>query len=733
MSEKSIRSIVYVIMAGLFVLPVLSLLVSNSLFFPFITTKNFFFRMVVEILFFLWVLVAVFDKKYRPKVSPLLIAVSLTLLVLCLATIFGANPYRSFWSNYERMEGLAGHLHLFAYFLVLTSILRRKKDWIFLFGAMIGVSFIASFYALLQFFGVVDIHQSSVRLDATLGNATYLAIFLIFHLCLISLFFFWFRNKWLRIGLGLLFLLETAVVFLTATRGAILGLLGSLFLLGILMAVFSGDVKIRRVSVGILLFIVLIVFLFLILKNQPFIKNNYVLSRFANISFSEGTVESRFTIWGMSWQGLQEHPLLGWGPENYNLVFNKYYQPKLYKQEPWFDRSHNVIFDWLITGGILGFLAYASIFISALYIVWLGYKKNYFALLETALITSLLAAYAFHNLFVFDNLTSYFMFFSVLGFIHFVFVGNQKEEKKIKETNKEEISLFGYMVVTFSFILVVFSLYFVNIKPLLACNKLLSVLYAARQGVVVDTVLKEFDKVFKYNTFGTGEAREQLVSYANNIVFASNISQQDKVKVLTKAIEEMEKQSLSSPDDIRYLIMLGSLYNKAGRVGDALKVIDRAIVLSPNKQQLYFVKIEILFVVEQNQEALVAAKKAYDLDSSYAEAAKNLAIAYIVAGDEKSAEELLLKTFSRTIIADGTLMAAYARMGNYEKVKQIWEEFINQDPGNAQYHVNLSATYYQLGEKEKAINELQIAIQLNPQFKQQGEYYINEIVSGRTP
>ncbi|MBU2633559.1 hypothetical protein KJ751_03615, partial [Patescibacteria group bacterium] len=235
MSERSIRYIINTIKGGLFVLPLLSLIVVDFLFFPFITGKNFFFRIMVEILFFLWVFVAVFDKKYRPKKSPLLIAISATFFILVLATFFGENIYRSFWSNYERMEGLVGQLHIFAYFLILTSIFRLKKDWKRFFGVMIGVSFVATIYGFFQFFGKAAIHQSSTRLDATFGNATYLAIFIIFHLFLISLFLVWFRQKWIRISLGVLFALEALVMFLTATRGAILGFLGGLFLMGLLM------------------------------------------------------------------------------------------------------------------------------------------------------------------------------------------------------------------------------------------------------------------------------------------------------------------------------------------------------------------------------------------------------------------------------------------------------------------------------------------------------------------
>ena len=79
MPQKTIDAVVKIIKIGLFVLPALSLIVAGNffaniflpgvgdLFFPFITGKNFFFRIVVEILFALWAAAAIFDKKYRPR------------------------------------------------------------------------------------------------------------------------------------------------------------------------------------------------------------------------------------------------------------------------------------------------------------------------------------------------------------------------------------------------------------------------------------------------------------------------------------------------------------------------------------------------------------------------------------------------------------------------------------------------------------------------------------------
>jgi tetratricopeptide (TPR) repeat protein len=72
-------------------------------------------------------------------------------------------------------------------------------------------------------------------------------------------------------------------------------------------------------------------------------------------------------------------------------------------------------------------------------------------------------------------------------------------------------------------------------------------------------------------------------------------------------------------------------------------------------------------------------------------------------------------------------------VGNFERVKEIWQKFIEEEPGNSQYYVSLAATFVQLEERNKAIEALEKAIELNPQFKEQGEYYIKEIRAGRNP
>ncbi|QQG42923.1 MAG: O-antigen ligase family protein [Candidatus Giovannonibacteria bacterium] len=746
MSQKTIDIIVKIIKVGLCVLPAATLIVGGNffaniflpgvgdLFFPFITGKNFFFRIVVEILFALWALAAIFDKRFRPTLSPVFWAVSATLVILVLSTIFGENPYRSFWSNYERMEGLVGHLHLFAYFVMLIGVFKSQTDWRRFFYSSIAVSFIITTYSYLQFMGRLEIHQSSDRLDATLGNATYLAIYIIFHLALLAYYLFQparqlaggEKRVWIKGLFAALIVLETPIVFLTATRGAILGLMGGAVLFALLLALLDWGAKSRLyklVAAGLVAAVFLMVGAFFALKNTNFVQKNYVLSRFAQLSPQEQTTKSRFTIWSMALEGFQEHPVLGVGLENFNLVFNKHYKAMLWPQEPWFDRAHNVFFDWLAQGGALGLIAYLGIFIAAIFTLW----KNQSDKFATAAFTSLFAAYFFHNLFVFDNLTSYFIFFSVLGFVQFLGSVQQRDFRPPAE------SFAKYVAVIFVFLAVLFSLYFLNFKPLLANQRLLDALKGmATDSGNVDKVLADFDRVFELKTFGNGEAREQLAGYANKIA-GFNVPMELKVKAVQKAVSEMERQVAENPKDARAYLFLSALYLKIGRIDDGLAILAKAHELSPQKQQIYFLLADAHITKGDNKKALEILQEAYDLDPTYGEAVRNLALAAIINGDENYAEKVLSKVFKNGITNDQNLLAAYARVGNYKKVRDIWLLFIKLEPQNAQYRVSLAATYMQLGERQNAIKELQKAIELNPQFKPQGEYFIEEIRAGRNP
>ena len=220
-----------VALGALFLVTLAPLIVTNSFFFPFITGKAFFFRIMVEIAFSAWVTLAFLDKEYRPRLSWTGIAVLAFVGWMFIADLFAINVSKAFWSNFERMEGWVLLIHLAAFFFVASNVLRVEKKWRAWFLTSLGVAVIASFHGVLQQLGFLPIHQGSTRIDSSFGNSAYFAIYLLFN-TFIALWLAFTEKKypWLKWVLIAFAVVEAFLIFLTETRGTVLGLLGGLVL-----------------------------------------------------------------------------------------------------------------------------------------------------------------------------------------------------------------------------------------------------------------------------------------------------------------------------------------------------------------------------------------------------------------------------------------------------------------------------------------------------------------------
>ncbi len=725
--------------AGIFAVPFVSLIVSQSMYFPFITGKNFTFRIIIEIIFGLWVFLAVADEKYRPKKSLIAWSFIAVLAAMTLATIFGEDSYRSFWSNYERMEGLIAYLHLGAFFLVIISMLSTVKLWRWFLHTSLVVNVMLGIYAIRQVFNTALISHSGFRVDTTFGNSTYFAIYLVFHIFIAAIFLFQIvrssdthYRKTKMLGYFCIVALSLFALYHTATRGAILGLIGGALLTALLLVIFERG-AVRKLSISVLLATLILVGGFMLVRDSAFVKNSPILSRFAAISFTEQTTESRLMIWKMSFDGWKEKPVFGWGPENYNLVFNKYYNPELWRQEQWFDRAHNVIFDWLVQTGIVGLLAYLSLFFAGPWLVWK--KSSGFSRLESSLIVGLLAAYFFQNIFVFDNLFSSVLFLSVLGYIHTR--STQTATPSTLNTPPRPRGLWNfpnqikYTLASVVAVGILFTIYFANIKPIQASQLLIKALAPADH--LAGTSLATFQKMISLNTFGSTEAKEQLLMLATNIRYVAEVPDQQKIEFLNYGKSEMDKQITLSPNNARYYLFMASFLRQFGQFEIALPYAVRGSELSPGKQSLYFELGNIYLDQRKFDLALAQFKTAFDLAPEFDDARIIYAAGAIYAKNTTLAKKLLEERYGTMVVSDERLIKAYADNGMLNLVVKIWQLRAEKNPNDAQTHLSLAAAYLAVGERQQTIAEIEKAIELNPEFKDQGNYYIKEIQAGRNP
>lgn len=715
-----------IVLGGLFAVPLLTLYVADSYFFPYITGKNFWFRIIVDVTVAAWVLLALYDVRYRPRFSWIFVSFSALLIVMFFANLFGVHQVSSFWSNYERMDGYVSLVHTFLYMVVLGSMLKTKEDWGRLLHMSLGVSFLVALYGLAQYSGIT---KGTGRIDSTLGNAAYMAVYMLFHIFIAFWLFVESKNKTHKIIYGVLVAMFTFVLIETGTRGTALGLaVGILTMSGYVGLFGTKFVEFRKYAIGAFTILVIGVAGFVVFKDSAVIQSSPNLARIANISINDLAI--RGTIWGMAFEGVKERPLLGYGQSNFNYVFNKYYEPKLYAQEQWFDRSHNIVMDWLIAGGILGLLAYFSIFLACLYYLFvrplLNKNDERFTVLERGVLLGILAGYLTHNFVVFDNIVSYIFFAIILGLIH------ARVSEPIKEVDnlKVDEAIITQFAAPVMGVLLVAVIYFAYAPGMAAAKDIIQAISSNSPEVR----LKEFDEALSRNSFGQQEIVEQLSQNAVSIIRDQKASAEIKQKFGNRAEEEILKLAESKPGDARIHVFIGTFYRATNQLEKAEAQMALARSFSPRKQSIMIQQGFIALSLAKNEEALGFFKEAYELDTRNIEAKEYYAGGLLYAGDVDAAVALMdSKEAGDRFSQSDFILGAANQAGAKTFLIELFKLRVQKAKDNAQNWATLAFLYHQVGDKEQALKTLDEAAVAAPAFKATATCISDNIKNNRTP
>lgn len=425
----------------LYLVPFTVAIVIVSTLFPFIVGKYVWFRTSIDLALIFFLLGLLFNHQHQSaEISinqrlkslfkhPLIIAVTIFVFFFLLASLFAFDSQTAFWSNFERGEGGFQIFHLWLFFLLSIMLFREEKDWQKLFVVSLIAGVLMALYGLaagLGWQGFVGpaFDDSAYRFQGSIGNPAYVAsyaIFLIFYaLYLLSTkYLHKFRSA------GAIFLYILIAVFLivfwaAATRGSFIGLIAAIAaFVGYLVFVHK---KWRKWLISGVVILLLVVSLLVAFRDTPFVKS-IPGSRLFDISVTVDTFRHRLLAWGMALEGWKQRPLLGWGPENYNQVFDRNFDPKFFEPSQgfgaWFDRAHSIYFDYLVETGILGLLSYLGIFV-VLY--WFILKKAFNdSVFQKALMFALPVAYLVQGLVLFDVLPIHLNLFLFLAFATYKF------------------------------------------------------------------------------------------------------------------------------------------------------------------------------------------------------------------------------------------------------------------------------------------------------------------------
>lgn len=698
--------------------------ISAAFLFPFITTKILYFRFLIELALLLYLPLAWRYPEIRPSRSPILLAVWAYIGLVFLTSLVGLNFARSFWGTIERGEGVVTLLHFAAYLTMLSGVWRDRRQWYwYLFGA-VSVSAVTGLYAFLQILGApVVAHAGEARISGTIGNPAFFAAYLMFGLFLSLHLIRQSGHLWQRRCLWTVFWGELLLLFLTQTRGAVLATAAAFGAYFLLMLIRDQSKKKKMLATAGLCLLLLVGGFLVFARGTDAVQWNGTLKRLATISPQDTTTQSRLDAWRASWHGWRDQLWIGYGYENYNIAFNKYFPPRIFKDhgsQLWFDRAHNVVFDVGTTSGIVGLVAYLGIFAAALGAcvrrreLWLGL---------------LLAAYFLQNLFVFDTQATYLMFYLVLGFLAF-----RDSDLKQSASSGSPVGVFKKLGISLVILLALPVAYFVNIKPAFANRAAVTAIKAGQRGEFL-YARERFAHALSYDTYMDDEIRLRLADHALAAAQSGQLSKEEMIDLYQFTIAELRTSVRNSPHDARLHAYLVTVMNRAYPVlpdlaEETVQLARNALSLSPDRQQILFEVGQALMNTKDEEGTIRALVKAVELSPQVKESRFNLLIAAIMLGREeveREQKEWLLQG-GRLAAADYlTMGSAYHLIGEKQKVVESYRAAVDLEPENPELRSKLAAAYGLLCDTAKAQAEVAAVVRLMPEYRKSASQFLQEL------
>lgn len=284
----------------------------------------------------------------------------------------------SFWSVATRMTGIWYFLNLGLIMFVFwgVSINRDRQNKMIL-------TIIAStaLYSLLSFCGPEGLgffFKNYTSDGFTFGNSTFAGMY-IFAAFLLSLYYLCqsINKKWWMYAIPVTLVVNPYIIsrqiwlgdfsngFIGEARSstyAVLISLGALFLIWLISKIKDSIIK-KRVAYSVLTVFLCVVAIcaFSLLSPNGFLRKVYL---------SQSTA-ARPLVWEMSEKAIKQRPLLGFGADNFERVFEKNYDNRLlqdeYGKEAWFDRAHNIFIDQAVDNGILGLILYILVYVIVIF------------------------------------------------------------------------------------------------------------------------------------------------------------------------------------------------------------------------------------------------------------------------------------------------------------------------------------------------------------------------------
>lgn len=778
------NNLYWVYLTGFFLILILPLLNLPPWFSPPDWGKTIVFRIVLSVLIFLFIYQTLYKKtdgNLQPRVVKLLSKKSAVFWPFCLlatllgifflATIFSKDIRFSLWGSPYRSGGFI-NFAFYIIFSILVFLIIKRKDWqkIWFFSFFIGI--LVALIAILQQFGLLrDFFISfETRPPSTIGGPIFLAIYLLL-LSFLS-FDFGIEAKKLPIKIfcfSSFLLFVSVIIFVTQTRAAMIGLAVG-FLYFILLYPTKKIATARTLKVAASIIVILGIYgIYLIntLDQLPqFINENKILRNVVSRLSIEGAIDrSRISAWRVSFHALKERPLLGYGPENFSIGFDKYYNPSLpgikhpASNISWWDRAHNFIFDIAVTAGIPALLIYLSLFgvlfwqLQRLKHAEINAEGNADKTRKIAAhgIQTTFIAYLTANFFSFDTFSTYLIFFLLVGYSLHLISSNATEDISVNQRGyQREIGgrnwfqrLFTSVIrlrkpiIAILGVLLIWFLWQYNIKPFQANTQINVAKYLTDEREGCEKKLNRIEKILKRSSFVSPYIR---LKYTDFLKYCESKHPEKTLEYATRGTAALKENLKAQPLYTRNWILAGGFVSvlieqekdtqkKQELIKEANSYFEQAQILSPKRQQIFIEWTKHHLVSQNYQNAKEKAGICIDLNPELGDCYWFLGISEIFLGNKNEGEAALKKAEERgypvlSLSALNQLAEAHTSANNYQELVRVYMELIKIKPSDFRYHATLAFLYRNLGSFERAREEARRVLELSPESREEVEEFL---------
>ena len=725
----------------LLILPaIVPLVYFDGLLFPYMTPKTILFRGISLVLVAVFAYLVFVSKKhfYWNRLKHIATWIPAILVVIAYATsLINGGFFHGFWSSYGRGDGLFTLTAIVAFFYIsLVSfdekIFNRFIKTVSIVGPIVAI------YACLQWIQVKTgmniplIEDMDGRIGGTLNNAAFLSSYLSITFFVTLFAIRDLKGKWFHLG-WIMSAIQIIAIILSATRSSLLGLILALGIFVIYQSI-KGMGKIKNVSRIAILALVILSILFFVFRSE--LKNSNIESvrRIASIGTGDSTVSNRLFVWKSLFPEAMKRPVVGYGSENIEDVFNSVYDPNGISEQ-WFDRSHNAFLDYFLQYGVFGLIAYVLMIVSLLYYSIKASRKGkkYGAYIFFAGIL-----YAVNNFFVFDTVVTLWLFLMLLSFV----LSQDRESVSLSGIKDFRFSKYiGYAVCIAMLVSIVPTVY----SPLVA-NRLMAKGYKYQISDI--NVSSEYlKKGYDMGTYADIEFGHQVY-----LMYTEQQTKMLKGDDLVKAYETanyiLSENFKKYPNDARTGIYLAHIMNLAPesileKESNLLDLLEKVSKLSPKRSELWYIKANIDIrkgntgspqgKIEYYRKAILTLK---DFIEKIGDDARTC---FVIAGLHQSIGEpeqaLIWAEKGKSVYKDrntataGHAVSFYISIGDWKNAVIFMEDIVRGNKKDLNSKYELAKLYYLTGNTEKSLEIYNQLLILNPDLVNSDPAFVKAIES----